>query len=306
MFAQPARVLVHTTNETQVLGVARWMAENVGRRVEAGVLALMLPPPIRITAEDKIVEDDPAACEIYRRAIRLLEGAPGIRLFGIGATIAEDHARSAGAPVEVGAALVGGLGRELPPRTPGAVPKVLLFMGDAKLDKGFHLLPEMVRLLRQTALKARFVVHVSGTMTQRYAWAVEQLRAAVAGDSRFSLLEGRLSEAEYDAAFNDADLTTLTYHPGVYGRKTSGVCWDTINNGIAAVVVERTWHALEFSRYGHPMVMAASFTPEAVVAAIQAALPDLEKLKQQAAVSRKVFAAQNAPGFYIDALCGLA
>jgi hypothetical protein len=142
-------------------------------------------------------------------------------------------------------------------------------------------------------------------MTLRYAWVVEQLKSALAGDSRFSLLEGRLSEAEYDAAFNDADLTVLTYHPGVYGRKTSGVCWDTINNGLAAVVVERTWHALEFDRYKHPMVLAESFSPESVVEAIQRALEGLEEMKVRAIESRKLFAEMNAPEFYVRALASI-
>lgn len=301
-----ARILVHTTNETQVLGLARWVTQHAGKKFESAVVALMLPPPVRVAEDGTLTEDDPAACEIYRRAIHLMNRHPAVTVYGIGATIAEDHARCAGdgAQVAVGGALVGGLGRPLPAREPGQPPKVLLFMGDAKLDKGFHLLPEMVRLLRASPIQARFVLHVSGSMTQRYAWVVEQLRLVTEGDERFTLLEGRLSEEQYDAVFSDADLTTLTYHPGVYGRKTSGVCWDSINNGLPAVVVDRTWHRLEFERYGHPLVVAESFSPEAVVAALAQAIPRIPELMQAAQVSRKRFARLNTPGFYVDAVLG--
>lgn len=304
LFAAPCRLLVHTTNETQVLGLARFVTEGLGRRFASAVVGLMMPPPVRFATDGTAREGDPAACEIYRRAVRMMGERPGIRVLGIGATVAEDHARLAGIPVASGGALIGGIGRAILPRpAPHAPPEVLLFAGDAKLDKGFHLLPEVIARLRAGVLDARFTVQVSGRMAEdRYAWFVREVRAAAAGDARFRILEGRLDEGGYNALWDGADLVVVTYHPGVYARKTSGVCWDALNLAIPAVALRDSFHVIEMSRYGHPVTQAASFWPEEIVAAIGAALEGLPAARRQASVARETFVATNRPARYIEAL----
>jgi len=304
LFREPVRVLIHTTNETQVLGVAQWLCENMEsspRRITSAVVALMFPPPIERTT-DGIKEKNPAVCKIYSRAIRLLASVPGVSVLGIGYTVAEDHTISSGVNVEVGGALVAGIGRPIKREPPSNQPTVLLYMGDAKIDKGFHILPEIVRQLRRSEVNANFVIHASGSMVERYSWIMDALVLAIGDDARFDLKRGRLSEEEFHGLWDSADLALLAYHPGVYARKTSGICWDAINTGIPVIAVENTWHMLELERYGHPVVASPAFLPEPLVEALLCGIGMLPSLYHDAQKSRDRFLKENDPKMYIERL----
>jgi len=249
-----------------------------------------------------VAEEDPAICEIYRRAVRLLSGTKGVDILGIGATIAEDHAQSADTKVGTGGALIGGIGRALGEKPETAQPRILLYMGDAKLDKGLHILPDIIARLRKTDVAATFVIHLSGSMTERYAWIIERIRQAAKGDERFELMEGRLSEQTYYDLWDHADAVVLCYHPGVYARKTSGICWDAMNRGIPAVAIADTWHMLELSRYDYPVVPAPAFLAKPLVEAILTLIAQLPELSQAAIAGREKFRAANDPKLYITRL----
>ena len=62
------------------------------------------------------MEEDPTVCELYRRALRLMAERKEIAILGFGEVVAEDHARSAQVPVEVGRPLAPGFGRQITPR----------------------------------------------------------------------------------------------------------------------------------------------------------------------------------------------
>jgi hypothetical protein len=304
LFCDPVRVLIHTTNETQVLGVAHWLSENMGtgsKRVESAVVALMFPPPLQ-RDDDELNQKSPAVREIYANAVRLMSSVPGVTVMGIGHTVAEDHTASSGVTVHVGAALVAGIGRTLNRQTPGADPTVLLYMGDAKIDKGFHMLPDIVRRLRGTTTSAKFVIHVSGSMVDRYAWILDSLASPIGEDARFELKRGRLSYEEFQGLWDSADLVLLAYHPGVYARKTSGICWDAMNAGVPAVAVADTWHMLELERYGHPVITSPAFRSEPLVDAILRAIDTLPALYAGAVNSRERFLESNDPRSYITQL----
>ena len=288
-----------------MLGLARWLTERVGtdaaQGVKSAVVTLMMPIPIS-PEPGPVVEQDPTVCELYRRALRLLAERKDIAILGFGEVVAEDHARSAQVPVEVGRPLAPGFGRPITPRPEGAAPTVLLYMGDAKLDKGLHLMPDVISRLRATSLKAKFVLHLSGSMVERYAWIVDRIASAAEGDERFELKRGRLTEQEFDGLWDSASLAVLSYHPGVYARKASGICWDAMNRGIPAVAIANTWHMLEFSRYGHPVIVSEAFLSEPLVQAITTAIDQLPALGEAAALGRERFLAANDPKHYITRL----
>ena len=305
LFDQPVRVIVHTTNEIQVLGLARWLSEQVGNDaghgVKSAVVTLMMPIPVNQRAGG-FDEEDPTVCELYRRALRIMAGRTGIAILGFGEVVSEDHATSSGVPVEVGRPLAPGFGRAIRPKAEAEEPTVLLYMGDAKLDKGLHLLPDVIARLRATSVRAKFIIHLSGSMVERYAWLIERIAAAAEGDDRFELRRGRLTEQEFNDLWDSADLAVLSYHPGVYARKASGICWDAINRGIPAVVIADTWHMLEFPRYGHPVIVAEAFQSGPLAEAILEAIDQLPALGEAAALGRDRFLAANDPKHYIARL----
>lgn len=307
LFDEPVRVLVHTTNEIQVLGLARWLSEEVGEgaehRVKSAVVTLMMPIPINHRASD-YEEEDPTVCELYRRALGVIAGRPGIAILGFGEVVAEDHARSSKVAVEAGRALAPGYGRPIQPKAESAEPTVLLYMGDAKLDKGLHMMPDVISRLRAASVQAKFILHLSGSMVERYAWIIERIASAAEGDERFELRHGRLSEQDYNDIWDSSDLAVLSYHPGVYARKASGICWDVMNRGIPAVAIADTWHMLEFGRYGHPVVYSEAFQSEPLAEAVIAAIGQLPQLAEAAALGRERFLAANDPKNYIMRLLG--
>ncbi|HSZ73507.1 MAG TPA: hypothetical protein VK779_01710 [Rhizomicrobium sp.] len=303
LFEKPVRVLVHTTNEIQVLGLAQWLSEQIGNgeRVKSAVVALMMPPPI-IRKADGIAEEDAAICEIYRRALRILSATKNVEILGIGATIAEDHAQSAAIKVGIGGALIGGINRTLGEKSESELPRILLYMGDAKLDKGLHMLPDIITRLRKRGAAAKFVIHLSGSMVERYGWIIERIKNAAKDDDRFEIMEGRLGEQTYYDLWDTSDAVVLCYHPGVYARKTSGICWDAMNRGIPAVAIADTWHMLELSRYHYPVVPSPAFLAVPLVNAILSMIGQLPALSQAAIEGRERFRTANDPKLYITKL----
>lgn len=159
-----------------------------------------------------------------------------------------------------------------PRKVTPATPANLVFAGGARPEKGYRLLPALVRCL---AGRAKFTIH-SGmigpsddpVMQRTHA----QLRRLEGANLR--ILEHQLSPDEYLALLSVADLVLLPYDPAAYGPRSSGILSEALAMGVPAIVPKGCWMAdqvppqLTFSK-------PSSFVP--TVGAALESLPELSR-----------------------------
>ena len=127
-----------------------------------------------------------------------------------------------------------------PPRDqPAGQPPHVVFAGGARREKGYGLLPDLVREL---AGEVRFTIHsgpIGATDEPLIQRAHRELRA-LAG-AGLTLLERPLPPADYLALLCSADLLLLPYDAQAYGPRSSGILAEARAMGVPAVVPAGCW-----------------------------------------------------------------
>ena len=144
----------------------------------------------------------------------------------------------------------GALGREVreipppvvvpPPREqPAGQPPHVVFAGGARPEKGYGLLPELVREL---AGEARFTIHSGpiGATDDPLMQHAHRKLLALAGPG-VTLLELPLPPEDYLALLRSADLLLLPYDAQAYGPRSSGILAEARALGVPAVVPAGCW-----------------------------------------------------------------
>jgi hypothetical protein len=85
----------------------------------------------------------------------------------------------------------------------------------------------------------------------RFDGQVVAFRHAGQKFNNVSILEGNLSQPEYDALLVNSDLICLLYDPAHYRLKTSGIFWDALRcDHLAWLVTRSTWMDRELIELG--------------------------------------------------------
>jgi hypothetical protein len=152
----------------------------------------------------------------------------------------------------------------------------LVFIGGARLEKNYHLLPAIVAaVLSRGRGRARFTLHAgrvdaaSDPLLQR---AHRELHAMSGPDLR--LIEHPLPTDAYWTLLNSADLVLLPYNGAIYGPRSSGILVESLALGVPALVPAGCWmeHAGGASRTA--VMATAADAPAAVLKALDR-LPEL-------------------------------
>jgi glycosyltransferase involved in cell wall biosynthesis len=140
--------------------------------------------------------------------------------------------------------------QESPPATPpegipARVPRRvrLVFLGDAREEKGFELLPGLIRAVRGDAALAavEFVVqaYVSSHYHQRMAGAIEEI--ARQKPPQVQLVRSALTPGAYQALLHSADLVLLPYDAVTYRSRTSGPFVEALCANKPVIVPGDSW-----------------------------------------------------------------
>lgn len=123
----------------------------------------------------------------------------------------------------------------------GAALPHLVFAGGARVEKGYDLLPSLVRRLRG---KMRLTVH-SGRIDAMADPNIQRTHHELVRMSGpdLVLLERPLDPAEYMDLIASADLILLPYRADSYGPRSSGILAEARAMGIPAIVPRDTWMA---------------------------------------------------------------
>jgi glycosyltransferase involved in cell wall biosynthesis len=135
----------------------------------------------------------------------------------------------------------------IPPTPPREASLNILFLGDVRNEKGFHLLPGLVRALREDYLipgKVRFVIQ-AGIQPDECS---PVLLSAVAeleqyGPAQVQLVgrNGFLAPEEYYQLLAAADIVLCPYRSASYRARSSGVMAEAISGGKPTVVPAGSW-----------------------------------------------------------------
>jgi len=132
----------------------------------------------------------------------------------------------------------------------------LVYTGEARDEKGFHWLPELIESLWAKYVqpgKVRFLIQATLTEPQFHpqsAVAVEKLRKFAPEHVELRGLGNPLTSHEYYSLVSEADAMVLPYDCRSYYARSSGTLAEALASGCPAVVPARTWMARQLPRGG--------------------------------------------------------
>lgn len=257
-------VLIHTLAESELMAVGAHLASDDVSR-----------PHIHI-----VLRHD--GTEAATRAFALFDATPAAVHFWTDTEQLAEHYR------QLGCRNIGVLPIPHAMHDPAIRPRseghklTLAYLGGARGDKGFHLLPDLVEALADEYLatgRARFRIQTN------YALSREEplMAAAKRRLKRFprawvELIEQPLNAQAFNAAFCGSDLLLLPYDREIYRRRSSGLLVKAMVAGVPAIVPEGTWLAYEAPVDGH-VVFGERLT---LHKAVKNAIEDYERLAASA------------------------
>ncbi len=297
-------VLVPTVTENHLAGYIGWMKGFDPLEAPLFLLHLMFPSGLAVDGQGRQVVEDPLRALFYRLADRAAqEDGPPIHLFASGGQHATEFSALFGRAIPA---------HPLPIRpepgaaTPTTPRRALLFAGDARIDKGVALLPDLIPRLAAAHPDWRLVAHVNANS----AWgaakaAAEALQALPGSVPSLELAGGRLPPADYVALARSVGIALFPYDPALYRRKSSGVLWEAISLGTPVVVPAGTWLENEARHWGAGHVAYGAHSAEAIAGAFAAALPRIGELAAQSAAAAARYRAANGAAALIDQIAAL-
>lgn len=162
--------------------------------------------------------------------------------------------------------------REYAGRRVKSATRKIMYLGNARAEKGFHLLPQIVEELENISnLEFHFQSHMppDDDPDARIISALALLKK----NPRVTLYPKPLPQAAYVKLLCDADIVVLPYDAALYQRRSSGILTQALAAGKVAVVPENTW----FSDAAPPDVLQR-FAPGRLGEAVRKAIGSYETM----------------------------
>jgi len=131
--------------------------------------------------------------------------------------------------------------------------KVLLYAGDAKESKGFHLLPELVRSIQhklQEGIKLIIQFTCAEKTSASLSNAAAELIQLAQGNNQIILLTDYLSDDMLAELLSGTDIFLFNYSTRQYANNSSGFLWHLAWHGVQFVTFSRSWITREADRLG--------------------------------------------------------
>lgn len=129
------------------------------------------------------------------------------------------------------------------------------YLGAARHDKGFHLLPSLVEYFCEKNFKVKFTIQCSvpGTkyIESSCEFALEKLQnLSRKYSNKIQLITQPVDQTHYRKLLTQASILLLPYIGETYKTQTSGILVEALTNGIPCIVPASTWLAKELNRTG--------------------------------------------------------
>ena len=185
-------------------------------------------------------------------------------------------------------------------RAPG--PLRLVYLGNARCEKGFQALPDAMLALHAAVLPATELIAQANSNTSLSEHVIDDARRRLRALDNVQLIEAPLASDIYGRLLAAADLVLLPYNAKDYRRRSSGVLIEALAAGKPVVVPENSWLsdtapedcAVRFEGY-------ASFG-----AAIVRAVQNIDALSAAARAGAPDWRSRHSPSALIQMLLGSA
>jgi glycosyltransferase involved in cell wall biosynthesis len=117
------------------------------------------------------------------------------------------------------------------------------YLGEARRDKGFHLLPEVIKRLNQNFDNLDFSI-MSTNPPPDLISAIDSLWS-----QRVRIIDYPLNEPQYYELLQNLDFIMLPYTSKLYKTQTSGILAESIAARLIPIVSSGTWLAEQCSKY---------------------------------------------------------
>jgi glycosyltransferase involved in cell wall biosynthesis len=172
-------------------------------------------------------------------------------------------------------------------------PLNVVYLGDARPEKGYQYLPGLVSAIWPTHIRtqrARFTIQSNFNLPGGEPGIPEarrQLRQYPAHQVR--ILDELLTDGEYYAELGRADLVVIPYESDRYRARTSGVLAEALAAGKPVVVPEDTWMADELDG----RVGLTFETTDELIAAVREILDDFDSFAESARELAPIYRAEH-------------
>lgn len=124
------------------------------------------------------------------------------------------------------------------------------YLGDARINKGFHHIPDAIKLVEKTLGENLVDWKIQANIRNSSEWQTAQAVKILQSNQRIQLQHEPLGTLEYQNLMNAIDIFMLPYTLENYHSQTSGVFTEIRGLGKVSVVTRGTWMAGEIKAHG--------------------------------------------------------
>jgi glycosyltransferase involved in cell wall biosynthesis len=162
-------------------------------------------------------------------------------------------------------------------------PRTVAFLGHQRGEKGYHLVPEIAKLLLSSRDDVRLLIHNARPDDMSEVQRIMRLLAA--SDPRIELDERPAGPDIWRALLRRSDVIVCPYMPDRYRAAYSGVTADAIASGVPLVVPEQTGMSRMVHDYHGGGTSFAEHEPTSIVSAISQLLSNFSFYAERAAAA---------------------
>jgi glycosyltransferase involved in cell wall biosynthesis len=290
------RIIIHTLYDSFLIGLYHWLCSLPQLPAQVCIM-LRFPPNMMLTVRNIPYWVEP----LFALGLQLLETLrPRVHFFVDSVTLRDYYRELAGIepqllPISIDFTPLAQLA-PLPERSSSA-PMTLLFLGEARGEKGFTLLPEAIRLVQEQCSDIVFDLHITNINPQDQP-VLDRLRMMGQG---VRLTENvRLYGAAYFQKIAAADAVLIPYSPLSYTYRTSHIMVEALGCGRPVVATgERSWmEQFLQSLPSAPAVLMRDFSAEALAEAVLALYRERGRYQEAAqSVAPRIREEHNLPRF---------
>jgi hypothetical protein len=165
----------------------------------------------------------------------------------------------------------------------GRRPVTVSVLGHQRQDKGYHLMPQVARLLLAHEPDIRLLIHNGAP--DLMPRVQQEMRAHAAVETRLSLNEETAGPDLWEDLLSRSDLILCPYEPARFVASYSAVATEALANGIPVVVPAGTSLSRLLDTYGGPGTAFLTYDPAGIVTATRRALADFDGFAARAMVA---------------------
>ena len=178
---------------------------------------------------------------------------------------------------------------------------IIGYMGDARTNKGFHLLPEALDVVKQNNPNHKLEFHIQANIRNKNEWQASQAGALLNNRTDTRCYSTALNENEYKKLMNLIDIFVLPYTLDYYHSQTSGVFSEARSLGKVTVVTRGSWMADEINQNGGG-ILCLPEDPKSIGDSISKAIDNYSSLKKEALKAEKNWNGFHNVGNYFKIL----